>query len=81
MVQSGSFERGEELFDRLLRRCQFLADAPLAGRPRTERARMRSYPEPPYIIFYRPGRTHITIIRIVHEKQDLTTIFRPRKKR
>lgn len=75
-------EAGERMMRMLLERCRLLADSPRMGRPRPElRARMRSYPAPPYLIFYRTGREDIYVMRFVHERRDLSRIFPPRKKR
>jgi plasmid stabilization system protein ParE len=80
--ESGDPERGEQLMAMLLARCELLARRPLAGRNRSNlRVGMRSFPAPPFVIFYRPGRTHVTIVRFVHERRRLEEVFPPRKKR
>jgi toxin ParE1/3/4 len=79
--ESGSDEVGERLIRRFLRAFRRIAGSPEMGRPRPElRQRLRSHPMPPYLIFYKTGHDHITVVRLVHERQNLAKIFRPRRK-
>jgi toxin ParE1/3/4 len=76
--RSGSAELGDRIIQTLLHRCQALANLPHMGRPRPElRPRMRSCLAAPYVIFYRTARTHVVILRIVHERRDLADVFPP----
>jgi toxin ParE1/3/4 len=55
----------------LQRACNRLAENPLMGRARPElQPTLRSFPYRDYIIFYRPGRSGVTILRILHSAQD-----------
>lgn len=70
--------------DSLLRvfdsKLQLLSDFPHAGRRRDEvRRRLRSFPVGEYVIYYRPIRGGIQLIRVVHGARDLRKIF-PRRR-
>jgi toxin ParE1/3/4 len=75
-----------EIADTLLRafddRVQFLSDFPGAGQARPElRARLRSFPVGPYLIFYRPSRGGIELVRVLHGARDIEAIFRRRRRK
>jgi toxin ParE1/3/4 len=56
-----------------------LSDFPGAGQARPElRPRLRSFPVKDYLIFYRPIRGGIELIRVLHGARDLRKIFRSR---
>lgn len=58
---------------------EMLSDHPRAGPLRPElRPRLRSYPVGSYIIFYRPTRNGIELVRVLHGARDLRRIFRRR---
>jgi toxin ParE1/3/4 len=81
-ARSGVPEMGDRVIMKLHDKFRLLASSPRMGKPRPElRHRLRSHPSPPYIIFHRVGRDHVTIARVVHEKRDLATVFPRRKKR
>lgn len=57
-------------------KCRLLATMPEMGRKRPELApELRSLPVGNYIIFYRPIRDGIDVIRVLHGAQDLPAIF------
>jgi len=67
--------------DRLLRtfdaKVNFLSDFPHAGRRRPElRPRLRSFSVGKYIIFYRPIRGGMELIRVLHGARDVRRAFR-----
>ena len=69
--------------DRLLRafdsKLAFLAEFPGAGQARPElRPRLRSFPVGVYLLFYRPTRDGMELIRAVHGARDLRKVFRRR---
>ena len=58
----------------------FLSDNPHAGPARLElRPRIRSFPVGSYMIFYRPMRGGIEVIRVLHGARDMRRIFRRRR--
>jgi toxin ParE1/3/4 len=55
----------------------FLSDFPGAGQPRPElRPRLRSFPVGAYLIFYRPIRGGIHLLRVIHGARDLRQVFK-----
>ena len=58
---------------------QLLSDFPHAGRDRSEvRPRLRSFPVGNYVIYYRPMRGGIEVVRVVHGARDLRKILKRR---
>jgi toxin ParE1/3/4 len=56
-----------------------LSEHPLAGAARSElRPRLRSYPVGNYLLFYRPMRGGIELIRVLHGARDHRRIFKQR---
>ena len=57
-------------------KCRLLARMPELGRKRPDLAPdLRSLPAGSYVIFYRPVKAGIQIIRILHGARDIPTIF------
>lgn len=53
-----------------------LAQSPEIGRKREELAQLlRSFPVGNYVIFYRPTRHGIEVIRVLHGARDIETLF------
>ena len=53
-------------------KCQNIAHAPSIGRKRDNLApRLRSFPVGDYLIFYRPAKSGIEVIRILHGARDV----------
>lgn len=66
----------DRLIDRLIAACLFLAEAPMAGRDRSDlRAGMRSFRVGNYLVFYAPAESSVEIIRVVSGHRDLPTLF------
>ena len=58
------------------RTCGLLADNPAMGRRRDDLvARLRSFPHGKYLIFYRPIRGGVEIVRIVRGSRDIASLF------
>ena len=58
------------------RACQALEGHSIAGRPRDElRIGMRSVLVHPYVIFFRTTDLSVEIVRILHQRRDIDTIF------
>ena len=64
-------------FIRELRRvCERLADNPLMGRARPElRPNLRSFPYGDYLIFYRPLRDGVSIVRVLHGSREASRLL------
>lgn len=72
-----------ETADRLLRSFDsavlMLSENPKAGPERPElRPKLRSFPVGTYLIFYRPIRGGIELIRVLHGARDLRRVLRQR---
>src|SRR5947209_5352954 len=58
---------------------EFLSNFPYAGRARPElRPRLRSFPVGKYLLFYRPIRAGIELVRVVQGTRDLRQVFKRR---
>ena len=56
-----------------------LSDHPHAGRRRPElRPRLRSFPVGNYVIFYRPLRGGMELVRVLHGARDVRKLFKRR---
>ena len=56
--------------------CRMWSDTPLAGRDRSDISTgLRSFPRGNYVIFFRPMKDGIIIIRVLHAKRDLNQLF------
>ena len=68
----------DRFIDRLIQHFQLLGDNPRAGRCRDElRLGYRSFPVGNYLIFYRIMEPGVAVIRVVHGRRDLDTLFGP----
>ena len=64
------------LTEEIDKRCQMLAQYPLAGTIRDELApNLYSFPVGTYVIFYRPTDRGIELIRVIHGARDLPSMF------
>lgn len=56
--------------------CERLLDNPQLGRSRDELINgLRSIPVDPHTVFYRIARHAIEIIRVIHQREDIDSIF------
>jgi toxin ParE1/3/4 len=61
-----------QFISELEQRCLLLSARPLSGRVRDELVRgLRSVPDSRYVIFYRPIKDGVEIVRVVHGARDL----------
>jgi len=66
----------DRLLTRFSERFEQLAERPLLGRPRFDiRPDIRSVPIDRYVIFYRPVRDGIEVVRVLHSARDVTRLF------
>ena len=64
------------VLDLIERKCEALVRFPEMGASREELApRLRSFPVGKYVIFYRPAKDGIEVIRILHGARDIPSIF------
>ena len=60
----------------IISRFPTLASMPYMGREREElSARLRSFPVGNYVIFYRPAKDGIEVVRILHGARDFPPLF------
>lgn len=53
-----------------------LAERPQIGRPREDLAQgVRSFTHDQHVIYYLPSETGITVVRILHQRQDISGQF------
>ena len=56
--------------------CRIWSDTPFAGHNRSDLSTgLRSFPHGNYVIFFRPMKDGIAIIRVLHAKRDLSRLF------
>ena len=76
-IAEDNLAAADELLDKIAGACQKLAANPLIGRSREELApSLRSLPAGNYVIFYKPIRDGIVVIRVLHGSRDLPGLFR-----
>lgn len=62
------------------KKLELLAQFPKMGRDRSDLSRsLRSFPVGNYLLFYRPTRAGIEVIRIAHGARDLSRRFKRRR--
>lgn len=71
-IADDSDEAADAVLDRIEAALSMLAERPLAGRPRLELAvDLRSFPVGRHILFYRPMRGGIDLVRVLSSDRDL----------
>jgi len=75
--KSGSPEIANRLIDSITDRCLLLGNFPYAGRSRNDDLGpgRRSFPVGEYVIVYRVQGEDVLILRVVHGRRDLGTLF------
>lgn len=59
----------------LKKKCDMLADSPGLGVCREDYCGLYKFPVDDYLIFYRPSKTGIEVIRVLHGKRDIKVIL------
>lgn len=76
IADSRDFDVAERFLDKINQRCRNLANFPNMGRNRDDvLPSLRSFPMGGYLIFYRPIKDGIEVVRVVSGYQDLNTLF------
>lgn len=71
-----SIEAADNLLDSFVEKFELIAEHPHVGRARPELARnLRSFPVGRYLIFYRPMRDAVEIVRVLHGARNVHAIF------
>lgn len=75
-ISQKSVDAADKLLNSFVEKFDLIADHPQSGRARPELARnLRSLPVNRYLIFYRPGRDIVEIVRVLHSARDIYAIF------
>ena len=75
-VADDNLGAADKLLDAIAAACGTLAENPLAGRRRAELApRVRSFPVGNYLVFYRPMKDGIVVIRVLHGARDIPELL------
>jgi toxin ParE1/3/4 len=76
LAREASFTVADTQIRDIVHACQLLGDHPLAGRLREELAPMlRSVAANPYVVFYRLTGKAVEIVRVLHGRRDIDSIF------
>lgn len=75
-IAANDISAADRLLDKLDETLRSLAESPEMGRARPELLPMlRSFPVGSYLLFYRPRRDGIELLRIVHGARRLRSLF------
>jgi toxin ParE1/3/4 len=67
----------DQVIDSIARRVSWLASNPYIGRSRNDlRAGVRSFVAGNYVIFYRVQGQDVAVLRILHGRRDIVSLFR-----
>lgn len=74
-VAADDIEQADRLLDAIEIQCQKLSRFPRLGRARDELLpSLRSFPVGNYVVFYRPSKDGIEIIRVLHGRRDVSGV-------
>ena len=75
-VANGGEGLADRFLDKIHKQCRQLAQFPGIGRDRSNLAAyLRSFAVRPFVIFFRPADDAVEIIRVLHGKRDIDSIF------
>ncbi|MGD1104127.1 MAG: type II toxin-antitoxin system RelE/ParE family toxin [Terriglobia bacterium] len=75
-IANDSPAAADKFLDQIDTLCKLLSTSPLLGRSREELGRsLRSFPVGDYLIFYRPKRTGIVVVRVLSGYRDLDKLL------
>jgi toxin ParE1/3/4 len=75
-LAADSIEAADRIIEMLERQVMSLALMPAMGRPEPElAANLRSFPVGRFLIFYRPVKTGIELVRVLHSARDIGANF------
>jgi toxin ParE1/3/4 len=78
-IRRDNHRAAKRLLDTINDKLQLLSQFPGLGQPREELAKsLRSFPIGDYLLFYRPLKDGIQLIRVLHGRRDLRRQFRKR---
>ncbi len=69
-------EAADKLIDTINQKAILLANSPYMGQVRSElQPSIRSFPVGKYVLFYRPIKNGIELVRIIHGARDIENLF------
>jgi len=75
-IAEDDLEASERFLDLLERKLRLLASTPAMGRLRPELLpKLRSFPVGEYVVFYRPIRDGIEVVRVLNGARDIAPLF------
>lgn len=75
-IAEDSVRAADSFVNRLLKRCQLLADNPEVGKEREQFAEgLRSFPFDRIVVFYRFSESSVEIARVLSGYRDLDSLF------
>jgi toxin ParE1/3/4 len=75
-IAQDNLDAADKFIHAIVSRFPKLAAMPLIGRQREELSpRLRSFPVACYVIFYRPMKSGIEIVRVLHGARDFPPLF------
>ena len=78
-IAEDNIEASDRFIDTLDNKLELLSRSPSIGRSRGELAAgLRSFPFKKYVIFYRPIRGGIEVVRVLHASRDIPSLFSAR---
>jgi toxin ParE1/3/4 len=76
-IRRDNHRAARRLLDTIHDKLQLLAEFPGLGQPREDLGRsLRSFPIGDYLLFYRPMKDGIQLVRVLHGRRDLRKLFR-----
>jgi toxin ParE1/3/4 len=77
VATQGSVDAADRLLRTFDEKLRLISDFPGIGQARPElRPRLRSFPVGNYLLFYRPMRGGVQLVRVIHGARDLRQIFK-----
>lgn len=75
-IARDSVDAADRLLDRIQERCELVARQPLSGHAREELGlNVRCFVVGNYVVYYRPIRRSIEIVRVLHGARDISSLF------
>ena len=74
-ISNDSPNKADEVLDSIQAQLQMLTEYTHAGRARSALGPFASYPAGDYVIFYRPTKKGIEVVRVLHSSRDISSAF------
>ncbi len=74
-IEQDNPKRAAQYMQLLKQKCENLALSPNIGTYQEEYCGLHKFPVDNYLIFYRPSKTGIEVIRVLHGKRDINPVL------